>query len=562
MNRHLIAFLALGAVCSAAAAQNLNPEIVVTNEYETRMPEVPKADLPMAMPDSLREFKLDFDYSVFDNPYEGTREFNPYIVRLRPEKSEQYFTRFWLKAGAGWSMHPELAAAWTGRTKRGSTISLLQDFGGYWGRYREVGANLRTVAGSRWDGYDFAERLGASARFSLGKADAYASLRYKGIFTGEPSGTASWNGVGADFRLASPSTALKYDAGLHIDAGADRSPAGLLNETLFGMDGRLEPTIASLPFRVAADAALDLAFYGGVLDTRAMRFLFGPKAIFRFGKLNLSAGLNLDVAATAGNPAGQFTRAGQLFYPDVRADIDFLDGAMTAYALVTGGATPWTYSSLKTRNHRFSPLQAPVAALMDYELERLNATAGLRGVIAKWFSYDASAGYGFYSGSPFFGVCSNTWDGSLSPVVGYDDMELFHADLAGHIRTAHLSCDGALLFRHARVTGTVPAVLPAPFAANVSARYSHDGRLGFSALVEASGRRRAVVADCSGVSYIAFNEGTIPGYADISLGADWQVTRIWTLWGRVGNLLDADIQRTPLYVENGINFTAGICLKL
>ena len=120
----------------------------------------------------------------------------------------------------------------------------------------------------------------------------------------------------------------------------------------------------------------------------------------------------------------------------------------------------------------------------------------------------------------------------------------------------------ATIYGYARVSATVPEVLPAPFAANVHARYSYDGRLGFSALVEASGKRRAVIPDYNGAAFTSFNEGSLPGYVDVSVGADWQITRVWTLWGRIGNLLDADIQRIPLYVENGINFTAGICLKL
>ena len=55
----------------AAGAQNLDPTVVVNRAYEGKLMEVHKPMLEMAVPDSLRQFDLDFDYSVFENPYKG-----------------------------------------------------------------------------------------------------------------------------------------------------------------------------------------------------------------------------------------------------------------------------------------------------------------------------------------------------------------------------------------------------------------------------------------------------------------------------------------------------------
>lgn len=58
-------------VSVGAAAQNLNPTVSVTRTYEGKLMDVHKPMETMAVADSMSRFDLDFDYSVFDNPYRG-----------------------------------------------------------------------------------------------------------------------------------------------------------------------------------------------------------------------------------------------------------------------------------------------------------------------------------------------------------------------------------------------------------------------------------------------------------------------------------------------------------
>ena len=57
-------------------------------------------------------------------------------------------------------------------------------------------------------------------------------------------------------------------------------------------------------------------------------------------------------------------------------------------------------------------------------------------------------------------------------------------------------------------------------------------------------------------------DAVVPGFADLGLTAEYAPNRKLSFWLRGGNLLNATVQYTPLYAEKGINFTAGICLKL
>lgn len=54
----------------------------------------------------------------------------------------------------------------------------------------------------------------------------------------------------------------------------------------------------------------------------------------------------------------------------------------------------------------------------------------------------------------------------------------------------------------------------------------------------------------------------LPGWVDLGLQAELSVTRQLGVWARVGNLLNQNIQRHPLYPSPGVNMTAGIVLNL
>lgn len=66
MKKIYLTLAAAGSVlaCVSAGAQNLNPTVSVTKAYEGSLMEVHKPAQEMFVPDSLKRFDLDFDYSV------------------------------------------------------------------------------------------------------------------------------------------------------------------------------------------------------------------------------------------------------------------------------------------------------------------------------------------------------------------------------------------------------------------------------------------------------------------------------------------------------------------
>ena len=80
MRQHILATAFAAAVTALAYGQNLNPTVEVTNAYEGGPSAIAKPAQQLAVPDSVTRFNLDFDYSVFEKPYQGAYEFTPYYA--------------------------------------------------------------------------------------------------------------------------------------------------------------------------------------------------------------------------------------------------------------------------------------------------------------------------------------------------------------------------------------------------------------------------------------------------------------------------------------------------
>ena len=101
--------LVLAAIAALpVSGQNLDPTVEVSRAYEGKLMEVHKPQLKMAVPDSVLRFDLEFDYSVSESPYKGAYEFSPYTLDMKPSPTIRDINSFYLKAGAGYQLHPAL----------------------------------------------------------------------------------------------------------------------------------------------------------------------------------------------------------------------------------------------------------------------------------------------------------------------------------------------------------------------------------------------------------------------------------------------------------------------
>ena len=138
MRKNILA-VAAALFCAVSFAQNnINPTVEVTNTYQGDPSEVHKPQIGMAIPDSLLRFDMDFGYEVFEKPYQGAYSFKPYMLAMKPDKNAYQGKELYLRAGAGYSLHPQLDFVFSPERKGPFQMSVYAGHKSYFGKYNSL----------------------------------------------------------------------------------------------------------------------------------------------------------------------------------------------------------------------------------------------------------------------------------------------------------------------------------------------------------------------------------------------------------------------------------------
>lgn len=544
MKKIIISFAILAATVFTAAAQNLDPTVEVSRKYEGKLMDVHKPDMEMAVPDSVHRFDLDFDYSVFDNPYKGSYEFNPYTMDMKPESRKTSPAQFYMNVGAGYTLHPTLDVLWSPVLTGPFKVDVYGSNRSYIGDYRASHVGDPPAGTYFKGGYDVLSNAGADLGYDFEKVSLGFGASYHGVAVKDAFKKDAYNAVNAYMSIRSKGmnkfiygAKATYRYG-HIN-GTD--------EHLLGVAGNVSHLFR--PYnRVVVDLGLDYGKYQGQLDASYANFWLTPRYVREKGRARTSVGVR--VSAVASRAQG-FAKANQFVYPDIRASYDVIKDAMRVYLNVTGGESVNTYASMIDRNHHFSlAYSVQDAALLGSSVERVRPEVGLDGRISSFFTYALKAGYVLKDHALMDVLVKD--DAGYLPAFGYGGYSQAYAGAECTLNLEAFRFDGA--FRYAHTWGLEALegayfVKPADFNAEVSAEYNWL-------------RRVYVGVDCEFASNARTDDKAVflPYYVDLGAYAEYAVGKKVSLWLRGGNLLNMEIQRNPLFAEKGINFTAGICL--
>ena len=528
----------------AAVAQTLDPTVEVSREYEGKLIEVHKPYMDMAVPDSLHNFDLGFDYSVFESPYKGSYEFNPYMVQMRPAPSGSVGNVFYLNAGAGYTLHPTLDLLWSPMKKGAFSVDA-------YGMYRSYIGTYRGLWQDDWSGYDMLSKAGVDLGYDWEKVAVDFGVSYNGIHDKDYRRTRGYNSIDAYAALKSKTSMSKsfmYDVSASyrfIDDAYKVSASGVLSGHEFALDSRIGPIFLSTG-NLIFDLGLETDSYSNVYDATMSRFYLVPRYLYEKGIMKLNAGLRISGVVTSENVAA--TR-GQIVYPDVRADFFLVPDAMKLYLHIGGGDKLNRYSSLIADNHHLDLSYGVSGRLMDVSVERVSAVLGLEGRISSCFSYNFRGGYVNYKNT-LFDVAYTDGSGVYVPGVGYAACQKSFVALDWNLDISPVRFFGALESTRAWGIADPAMIGPALLKGDMAAEYSWMKRLDAGLDCEFS------LSRASSAGFV------VPGYADLGIFAEYAMNRKLSFWLRGGNLLNMEIQRNLLYAEKGINFTAGICLTL
>ena len=528
--------IAVMALCAPLSAQNINQSVQVTNES-------------LQVPDSLYRFDYSFDYSVFETPYKGSYEFSPYRISVTPEARLYDGSKFFLRLGAGYTIHPQFEMAWQMLQTPDFAIGVFAEAGGYAGRY-----SRRGVAES-FSGHDLNGRIGLGGQYLRPAVRLSYHFGYEGIFAGEggaePYFRSGFSSVIAAGRIQSrerPGNQMFYDIDLQYryssDGGRSEGKVSASGENNLRVAVSAGPVLAS-KYRILIDGLFELESLRGddyykVADSHGE--LFGgmrmaslgsikPHVDFLLGPVRLDAGVRVDYSK--GTEQGAFSVS-----PDVTARMALLDADMELVAGVSGGQYIQSHYAVKQLNH-FAFMMGSSAKISR---EKLHVRAGLQGHAASRLQYELEAGYVSYQGMP------------LASLYGVLPVDYNAAYVQGRFswRGPRLELDADAKYSYLRLNTLCAAFAPPAFVGELRGRYNWENRTWAGLFVEAQSSRLSLASD--GV--------WIPWFANLGLTFEYRIDARWTFWAEAGNLLGMAIERAPGFIEKGQYGTVGFSLKL
>ena len=590
MRQHILATALAAAVTALAYGQNLNPTVEVTNAYEGGASSINKPAQQMAVPDSVTRFNLDFDYSVFEKPYKGAYEFSPYYVQLKPAPKASTTEKFYLKAGAGFTLHPELDLVWTPVQKEKYRMSVYATHHSYFGRYHVFalgepvdGVTPVVKSGDKMKGYLADTKAGIDGVYNWDGGLVSLDLGFRNRMADDAFHYQKISGLEAKARvrsLPSDEPHFLYDAAIDYSfLGGDVSDFASLpkdfRESKFALTGEFGPVLDA-DRRVLVGLNVDLARYleGYSYSGYTGRMAVTPKYRFNLDNWRFSLGAQLSWLIYSEDfnlwPE-QYRHKSGFIYPDVHVDFSLLDDQLILQTSATGG------DRFNTVSGRFFSHPFSWEGQFGHSVERIRAMIGARGSIAGRFRYDLQGGYARWTYAPVESMAQYTMALAgyssahisylepsetytiLRPALYEKGFNLLFVDFDYGWKSESVTVDGKLSYRHANIAEDA-AFAPAAFTGFIRPAYNYGERIKGGLDVAWSTGRKATATSTldSGTMTTIYR---IPGWVDLGLFAEYRFTHSFGFWAKGGNLLNQVVQRTPVHAEAGMYFTAGIVLN-
>ena len=547
MKKTVFTLLAFIFTASALYAQSsMDQKVEVTNAYRSSMSALVKNETPVNIPDSVLHFDYKFDYSFFETPYKGSYDFRPYSVNLVPEPSARRSGKLCISLDGGYNFYPQLHAVWTPVDTAGKTVSIFNDFSGYYGKYRSLdrvllGNGYRTP----W-GFDLSETFGADAKFIMKKADLQLLAAYDGIFTDEsPSG---YNSGRLDASLKGhDDLRFPYTVNLHYRYAWER-PGAVANPAALAVHGneiKVDGTVSAMfsrKYYVWLDYLADMDFLANAYGNQQMTFALTPYTRIYLGNFDIKLGIRLSYAY------GDRFRV----FPSCEASVKVLNNSMLIYAGADGGHHNNSFYDLKTMDHHYNPGWT----MPETTAETVNGYGGFKGHIGRNFSYDIRGGYGHYVHMPF--ADAMTWYVSGAPSLVYTTTGIGYASARLYWDSRHVSVSGNLDFRKTVGKVSFEALDIPMFTGNLKAVYNYRKRIYAGVTLSGASSRSTTLT-----GFYEPIDVKVPGWVDLGVSLEYRLNSCWSVRFQAGNLAGCDIRRySPFYSEKGRSFSLGLTMIL
>lgn len=532
------------AAFAVTSAQSFNPRVEVTNTYRGKLVEVQKAEVPMAMPDSLLHFDYRVDYAVFDHPYKGSYEFHPYLIEMKPEVSRPSSSRLYLNAGAGYLLSPVLDFAWSPRPSGGFSGVVYDDFKGWYGP-------MRGGFATGYDGSMLRNRLGATGHFEGKGFNVVADAGYGFLHAGDSAVSHSFHAV--DFSIGGGTAHDPFrKVNVHGDFGVSYGHDAFGSELSDGFGVRELAMNAGLGLTVphrhypgnlwAVDLAIESVRLSGGIVADGLMVSASPKYVISRDALRISLGVKLSaLPGSGGRDASEpYHVESDYLYPDMHAEYLFNKGRTALFAHLTGGNRLDRYATLLELN----PYSVFGGDGVNASVTRADLNLGLRGCAFKRLEYRAGWGYAVYDG-----ILNEDCLSPGTPMFVYSEHTTTYSDVSLAWKGRRLDMTSELRYSHSfnGLSGLKPAALTGRF--DLGCRCTE--RLTASLRGKGSGKR-----------VMSGGAPGVPAWFDLGVRGEYQFSSGLSFWVDGGNLLCRNIYEYAWRARKGVQVSVGLCLNI
>ena len=591
MKRRIWILISLLSVALPLRAQVATVE--VSRPYDVNLDGIRKPAIPVSVDDSLHRFDVHFDYSIFNRPYGDLYDFTPYesiqLSTVGANRTPFVFARLGSQYAVGdKGLMPIGELYLQSKPKKGFCSGLYgrhNSFFGELGRGFDAFPVLGTARQENTVGGDLTYDW-ATGELMFDLSYDFDRYRYAAGDGGYPT-VAPWpsgyfptaahqnNSLTAAFNLNSAQkeentvyydvTVSYRDTRKYLSLAENLAPRqDTLSEGFLKVSGFVGASFDV--HRIYVDMNIEYASYAGLHDFNIGVVEFSP--FYQYQRKRLNARLGVKFGTRYGNkgqipePGIDFTPRSSVF-PDFDIRYTLVDKALWAHAVVTGGNDLNPYSRMIDD----CPIVLP-SCTMATGSRPLDATLSLEGVVGGRLGLNLETNYKLYNNKMIF---IPVYDGTALSQMTSDFRDVRQFSVQGEVfwRSQELVLSGRLRYANYMDRDLKTPVTEMPnWTGNASIRYNFRERL--IAQVECnyrSGTSGAMIdqvapnPELPHVMYEAPRMYEVPSIVDVDLNLNYLINKHFSVFAKVGNLLNHRNQYMPLYLEPGINFGGGICLN-
>lgn len=592
---------------SADAQQKIDPTLEVKREFDGKLMEIQKSRLNTSFADSIANFNLSFDYTIFNKPVRDLYEFSPLPSAQIERSGKPKFPVFQADISAGAPFSPQAKVYYQPNLPTGLSLLVHGSHESWFGKLPSVtvSGNEALTTANKVSAPSWKNDIGTMFGYSWNKGRAGIKLNYE-------NNLVSFHGF-TDEDMPAPLDDIRVVAGFPIrnhSKYSNRYMIDSLSRTfnifkggLFVKSANASPKAFHYNVELDYSNLSDRGTYMNSYEINPLLSIIVPeksrkenhiraKADFgpSFAKDHkFLAGVEFETANSAGtdtlgrssltvHPRYLFTRGrwvleagikinkfwepydeGFNFFFSGKASIELVKNSLWFYAIADGGNNFRSYAEMLQQNN-WVDAEAPIRNTVT----PFSGRAGLKGQLADRLSFHVYGGYATYKDQIFYMAYDDTTMFGIRNAFGtsYAKQERFTAGGEISWKSDSFDAGASAEYNHWSRSDSLPSYHYAPLELKMHASYNWRERI--FAGIRLSHMSKVPVLEKLSDPVKVSDPGVVyaRSFTRLDLHASYVYNKTFAFYLNINNLLNSKGITYMNYAQRGINAQAGVVITL